>query len=240
MEDASSVLVALATYNEIENLPPLVEAIHRELPTANMLVVDDNSPDGTGRWCDEFAAGNPWFTCLHRAGKQGLGSALTAAMQRAIEGNYRVLVTLDADWSHPPGCLPQLVAASEHAEVVLGSRYCPGGRVEGWPLWRRVASRANNWLSHVLAGIPARDSSGNLRAYNVGLLGQLDWSRLQTSGYSFLEEILRELDRRGGRFTEVPIVFTNRRMGASKMNGGEVWGKLGTLARLTWRRLSRS
>ena len=237
MGDEPPVLVALATYNEIENLPSLVEAVHRELPHAHLLVVDDNSPDGTGRWCEEFAAGAPWFSCLHRAGKLGLGSALAAAMQRAIEGQYRLLVTLDADWSHPPSCLPQLVAAAENAEVVLGSRYCPGGRVEGWPWLRRVASRANNWLAHHLAGIPVSDSSGNLRAYDVRLLSQLDWSQLQMAGYSFLEEILWQLQRLNARFAETPIVFTNRRAGKSKVSAGEVFGKLGTLGRLAWRRL---
>jgi dolichol-phosphate mannosyltransferase len=231
--------VALATYNEIENLPSLVEAVHRELPDAHLLVVDDNSPDGTGRWCEAFAVGAPWFACLHRPEKLGLGSALVAAMQRAVAGDYRLLITLDADWSHPPDCLAQLASAAENAEVALGSRYCRGGRIEGWPRWRRLASRANNWLSCHLAGIPARDSSGNLRAYDVGLLRQLDWSRLQTSGYSFLEEILWQLQRQGARFAEVPIVFSNRRAGASKVDFSEVLGKLGTLGRLTWRRLAR-
>ncbi len=231
-----SLLVALATYNEIENLPSLVEAVHRELPKADVLVVDDNSPDGTGRWCDEFAAGNPWFSCLHREGKQGLGSALAAAMQQAIALEVRLLLTLDADWSHPPSCLPQLAAAAENAEVVIGSRYCPGGRVEGWPWQRRLTSRANNWLSRRLAGLPTSDNSGNLRAYDVRLLGQLDWDRLRSTGYSFLEEILWHLDRMNARFAEVPVTFTNRRAGASKIGLHEVGGKLATLSRLAWRR----
>lgn len=237
--DAPPVLVALATYNEIENLPSLVEAIHREFPDAHLLVVDDNSPDETGRWCDEFAASATWFTCLHRPGKLGLGSALAAAMQRAIEGRYQRLVTLDADWSHSPSCLPQLMAAAENAEIVLGSRYCPGGSVEGWSWWRRVASRTNNWLSHYLAGLPSRDNSGNLRVYDVGLLGRLNWDQLQTSGYAFLEEILWHLQRLGARFVEVPIVFSNRRAGASKIGVSEVLGKLSTLSKLTWRRIRR-
>lgn len=237
MGDAPPVLVALATYNELENLPSLVEAVHRELPDAHLLVVDDNSPDGTGRWCDEFAAGASWFFCLHRPGKLGLGSALAAAMQRAIEGRYRLLLTLDADWSHPPSRLPQLVAAAENADVVIGSRYCPGGSVEGWPWLRHVASRTNNWLSHRLAGLPCGDNSGNMRVYNVRLLGQLDWDQLHTAGYSFLEEILWHLQRLDARFVETPIEFTNRRAGASKLGFSEILGKLGTLGRLTWRRL---
>ncbi len=236
VEDEPSILVAIATYNEIENLPSLVEAIHRELPTADVLVVDDNSPDGTGRWCDEFAASAAWFSCLHREGKQGLGSALAEAMRRAIEQQYQLLLTLDADWSHPPNCLPQLVAAAENAEVVVGSRYCPGGQVVGWPWYRRVASRANNWLTRRLVGLPTSDSSGNLRAYDVRQLGQLDWDRLQVAGYSFLEEIFWHLDRSNARFVEVPITFTNRRAGASKIGLREIGSKLATLSRLAWRR----
>jgi dolichol-phosphate mannosyltransferase len=233
----SRILVVLATYNEIENLPSLVEAVHRELPGAEVLVVDDNSPDGTGRWCDEFAASTPWFSCLHREGKLGLGSALAAGMRQAIDGDYRLLLTLDADWSHPPDCLPQLVAASERAEVVIGSRYCPGGRIEGWPWYRRVASRSNNWLSRRLVGLPTSDSSGNFRVYEVRLLGQLDWDKLQTTGYSFLEEIIWHLDRLDARFVEVPITFTNRQAGASKIGLREIGGKLATLSRLVVRRL---
>ena len=234
--DEPSILVAIATYNEIENLPSLVEAIHRELPTADVLVVDDNSPDGTGRWCDEFAASAAWFSCLHREGKQGLGSALAEAMRRAIEQQYQLLLTLDADWSHPPNCLPKLVAAAENAEVVVGSRYCPGGQVVGWPWYRRVASLANNWLTRRLVGLPTSDSSGNLRAYDVRQLGQLDWDRLQVAGYSFLEEIFWHLDRLNARFVEVPITFTNRRAGASKIGLREIGSKLATLSRLAWRR----
>jgi dolichol-phosphate mannosyltransferase len=234
------LLVALATYNEIENLPSLVEAVHRELPNADVLIVDDNSPDGTGRWCDEYATGNPWFSCLHRAGKLGLGSALAAAMRLAIEQDYRLLLTLDADWSHPPSCLPQLVAAADQAEVVIGSRYCPGGAVAGWPWYRRVASQANNWLTRSVVGLPTSDSSGNFRAYQVRLLDQLDWNRLQASGYSFLEEILWHLSRLDARFAEVPITFTNRRAGVSKIGLREVGGKLTTLSRLAWRRLFSS
>ena len=231
-----SILVALATYDEIENLPSLVEAVHRELPAADVLVVDDNSPDGTGRWCDDFAVSNPWFSCLHRDGKQGLGSALVEAMQRAIESEYRILLTLDADWSHPPSCLPQLAAAAEMAEIVVGSRYCSGGRIDGWPWYRRVASRANNWLARHLVGLPTSDSSGNLRAYQVQPLGQLDWDQLHSAGYSFLEEILWHLYRSNARFAEVPITFTNRKAGTSKIGLREVGGKLFTLSRLAWRR----
>jgi dolichol-phosphate mannosyltransferase len=233
------ILVALATYNEVENLPSLVAAICRELPAAHMLVVDDNSPDGTGRWCDEFAAANPWFRVMHRVGKLGLGSATWAAMQYAIECNYQTIVTLDADWSHPPSVLPALVAATAHADVAIGSRYCPGGSIEGWTWPRRLISRAMNLATRLTLRLPVRDASGACRAYRVDILRKLDFSSLTASGYAYLEEILWHLARRGARFAEVPIAFADRRSGASKVHAGEALGKARVLARLAFQRLSR-
>jgi len=233
------LLVALATYNEIETLPSLVEAIHKELPEADLLVVDDHSPDGTGDWCDEFARQAPWFSCLHREGKLGLGSALRVAMQTAIEQDYQSLITLDADWSHPPSALPQMVEASKNADVVIGSRYCPGGAIEGWPWRRLLASRTINLATRVLLGLPVRDCSGNFRLYRTELLKQVPWESLQDEGYAYIEEILWHLHLLGGRFAEVPIVFTERRAGESKISAGEVFGAARTLARLTMSRLRK-
>lgn len=231
-----SILVAIATYNEAENLPSLVEAIHEELPNAHILIVDDNSPDGTGRWCEEFAVSAPWFSCLHREGKLGLGSAIVSAIHWGRERQYQLLVTLDADWSHSPKCLPKLVAAAESSDVVVGSRYCPGGQVEGWSWRRRLASRVNNFLAHHLVGLPTRDSTGNLRVYSMNWLAQIDVEQLQSTGYSFLEEIFWHLDCAGAHFVEVPITFSTRREGTSKIGLREIGGKLATLSRLAWRR----
>ncbi len=231
------MLVALATYNEVENLPTLVPAIREQLPHADVLVVDDNSPDGTGQWCDAFAAGHPWFSVMHRAGKLGLGSATWAAMQRAIARGDEIVVTLDADWSHPPEVLPALVAATEHADVAIGSRYCPGGRIEGWTWTRRRVSAAMNLATRLALKLPVRDASGAFRAYRVDLLRKVDFSRLSATGYSYLEEILWELGQLGARFAEVPIAFADRRAGASKVHAGEAFGKAHVLARLGWRRL---
>ena len=232
-----SYLIALATYNEIENLPGLVEEIHRQLPLADVLVVDDNSPDGTGQWCRNFQGNAEWFRLLTREGKQGLGSAIVAAMRWAMERNYRYLITLDADWSHPPASLPEMLAAAANVEIVVGSRYCPGGSISGWSWQRRWASRMNNWLSHRVVGLPSRDNSGNYRVYVLEAVAQLNLEELRSEGYAFLEEILWLLHRQGARFAEVPIAFTNRVAGASKIGLGEVRGKLTTLGRLTWRRL---
>jgi dolichol-phosphate mannosyltransferase len=233
------ILVALATYNEVENLPSLVIAIRHELPTADVLVVDDNSPDGTGRWCDEFAAANPWFSVMHRAGKLGLGSATWAAMRHAIDRGYEIIVTLDADWSHPPAVLPALVAATAYADVAIGSRYCPGGSIEGWTWSRRLISRVMNFATRIALRLPVRDGSGACRAYRVDMLRKLDFSALTASGYAYLEEILWHLAQHGARFAEVPIAFADRRSGASKVHAGEALGKVRVLARLAFQRLSR-
>jgi dolichol-phosphate mannosyltransferase len=230
------VLVALATYNEIETLPSLVEAIRARLPEADVLVVDDNSPDGTGRWCDEFAGAHPWFSVIHRAGKLGLGSATWTAMRRAIDRGDDVLVTLDADWSHPPEALPALVARTADAHVVIGSRYCRGGRITGWPWTRRLVSAAMNRATRLALGLPVYDTSGAFRAYRVDMLRRLDFNQLTATGYAYLEEILWHLARVGATFAETPITFADRRAGASKTHVGEAVGKARVLALLAWRR----
>jgi len=228
-------LVALATYNEIENLPGLTAEILRVLPTADLLVVDDNSPDGSGRWCDEWAAREPRLHCLHRAGKLGLGSATLEAMRWAIARDYEVFVTMDADWSHDPNHLPALVAATERADVAIGSRYVEGGGIDGWPLYRRLVSRAINWLSRTLMRLPIRDTSGALRAYRVEKLRNVDLNAVRATGYAYLEEILWHLAQVDAGFAEVPITFHERRAGRSKVGLREAAGKLATLVRLAGR-----
>jgi dolichol-phosphate mannosyltransferase len=230
-------LVALATYNEVETLPSLVDEILRVLPDAHILVVDDNSPDGTGRWCDDRARHEPRLRSLHRPGKLGLGSATLLAARRAIDDQYDVFVTLDADWSHDPRHLPQLVQATEHCDVAIGSRYCPGGRIEGWPWTRRVLSRWVNCLSRALLRLPVRDSSGAFRAYRVDKLKAVGIDNIQADGYAYLEEILWHLQRSGAAFVEVPITFHERRAGRSKINLREAVAKLTTLLRLAVRRI---
>ena len=232
MSTPPRTLVVVATYNERENLPELVAAIHDSLPAADVLVVDDNSPDGTGKWCDEQAASDGRLSCLHREGKLGLGSATVAGFRHAIANDYEVACTLDADFSHDPLVLPQLVEALDDADVAVGSRYCEGGSVEGWPLRRRVASRVVNSLSRGVLRLPVRDSSGAFRAYRVSELAELDVTKISSAGYAYLEEIVWLLDRRGARFVEVPIVFRERQRGQSKISLGEVGGKLAMLCRL--------
>lgn len=228
-------LVALATYNEIETLPGLVDEILRVLPDADVLVVDDNSPDGTGRWCDERAAAEPRLRCLHRAGKHGLGSATLDAIRYALVGDYELFVTLDADGSHDPVHLPELVQAAERADVAIGSRYIAGGAIEGWPWQRRVASRWINQLSRALLRLPVRDASGAFRAYRVAKLRRINLDDVRASGYAYLEEILWHLERADATFAEMPITFRQRRAGKSKISLREAVAKVGTVLRLWWR-----
>ncbi len=240
MVDPAAVIVGLATYDELDNLPGLVAVIHTVLPNADVLVVDDNSPDGTGAWCREFAAQEPWFTCIERAGKLGLGSALALLMQTAVERGATRLVTLDADWSHPPDQLPAMLKAAETADVVIGSRYTPGGKIVGWPLQRRVMSRVINALSQKILDLPIGDFSGNYRVYNTKLLAQLPWQEINSSGYAFIEEVLWHLKLAGAQFAEVPITFTNRTLGKSKISWRESVGAVRMLVQLAAKRVRGS
>src|ERR1043165_3613932 len=210
------VLVTLATYDEIG----------RVLPAADLLVVDDNSPDGTGQWCDQRAQKDSRLKCIHRAGKQGLGSATIAAVQYAIDGSYDVFISMDADWSHDPQHLPALLSALDGADVALGSRYCPGGAIDGWPLHRRVLSRAANGLTGLLLRLPVRDASGAFRAYRISALKKIDLSIIRGTGYAYLEEILWHLHRARATMVDVPITFRERRAGRSKINAKEAVSKL--------------
>lgn len=237
MSQQRKTLVTVATYNERENLPLLVEAVFEQFPAAEMLVVDDGSPDGTGQWCDEFGRGDPRLRCLHRSGKLGLGTAIVAAMRYAVEHGYDYMLNMDADFSHHPRYLPAIVAAmdppdDEPADVVIGSRYVAGGGVEGWPLKRRLMSAAVNLYARTLLGLRPRDCSGGYRCYRVDLLRRLDADAIISRGYSFQEEVLWRLKRLGARFREVPIVFADRQRGTSKINGREAWAALWILFRL--------
>ena len=235
MPPAHTTLVMLATYNEIENLPRLVDEILETTPQVDLLVVDDNSPDGTGQWCDQKASEDPRLRCLHRAGKQGLGTATIAGMKYAIDNGYRYVLNMDADFSHHPRYLPELIAGMENGEtasrvdVMIGSRYVPGGGVEGWPLIRHVMSRGVNAYARLLLGLRAKDCSGAFRCYRTSRLAQVDFDAIRSRGYSFQEEILWHLKRLGARFGETPITFADRRYGNSKINSKEARAALGII-----------
>jgi dolichol-phosphate mannosyltransferase len=215
------LLVSLATYNERGNLQPLIEEIHRYLPQADILVVDDNSPDGTGKLADELAAKDSRIRVLHRPGKLGLGTAMLRAMSYAIEHDYEFLQNLDADFSHPARFLPAIQAGMADHDVMIGSRYVAGGGTENWPLVRLAISRSVNTLVRFLFRMPVLDASGAFRCYRVSVLKKAQLERTVSRGYSFQQEILFRCHEAGARLGETPIIFENRREGKSKVNWKE-------------------
>jgi dolichol-phosphate mannosyltransferase len=212
------LLISTATYNERGNLAELIAAIHAAVPSADVLVTDDNSPDGTGRLADDLARRDPRVNVRHRPGKLGLGTAILAAMRYAMDQDYDLFLNLDADFSHPPRYLPALVAGMRDHDVMIGSRYVPGGGTHGWPWSREFMSRCINLLVRCLLRMPVRDASGGFRCYRVSMLRRAALGRVRSRGYSFQQEVLFRCHQAGARIGEVPIVFENRRAGASKVN----------------------
>ena len=227
--DPPRILISLATYNERDNLAPLIWEVQKTLPSAEVLVIDDNSPDGTGRLADELAARNPQVHVLHRPGKLGLGTATLAALRYAIEHGYDYCINMDADFSHHPRYLPALVAGMDRHDVMIGSRYVPGGGTENWPLSRRLISRSVNALVRLLMRLNPRDCSGAYRCYRVSKLREARLDRMVSRGYSFQQEVLYRCRKAGCRLGEVPILFENRRSGASKVNLREAVRSLSVL-----------
>jgi dolichol-phosphate mannosyltransferase len=215
------ILISVATYNERENLAPLLREIHAHVPAAEVLVTDDNSPDGTGQLADELADADPRVHVLHRPGKLGLGTAILAGMRYAIDHGYDLFVNMDADFSHHPRYLPALLAGMDRHDVMIGSRYVPGGGAVDWPLSRRFMSRGVNAVVRLLMRIPAHDTSGSYRCYRVAKLREADLEHLLSRGYSFQQEVLYRCRKAGCRIGETPILFENRRAGASKVNPHE-------------------
>ena len=215
---SGGVLVIIPTYNESESLPGVVERLRRSVPDAHVLVADDNSPDDTGDLADDLAAQDDHIHVLHRAGKEGLGKAYLAGFAWGLERGYDVLVEMDADGSHRPEELPRLLAQISHADVVLGSRWVPGGSVVNWPASRRVLSQGGSLYTRVALGIPTRDATGGYRAYRASALRDLDLGTVESNGYCFQIDLLWRALQRGMVVSEVPITFVEREAGTSKMS----------------------
>lgn len=212
------LLISAATYNERENLPELLNLIWQYEPTADVLIVDDNSPDGTGQWCADQARQEPRLVCHQRPGKLGLGSATIVAFRKAMEGDYEWLLTLDADLSHPPRFLPAIMKACQPGtDLVIGSRYVPGGAIKNWPLYRRISSRLINAFARQMLVLEPRDCSGAFRCYRVDALRRLDLDQFASSGYAFYEESLWHCAQADFSMAEVPIEFVDRTRGESKI-----------------------
>lgn len=231
-------LVVVATYNERENIQALVDAVLAlGVPDLDMLVVDDNSPDGTGRIADDIAAREPRLEVLHREGKLGLGTALCAGIQYARRGDYDHALTMDADFSHNPDYIPAMLERMAECDVVIGSRYVPGGGTRDWGRARRLMSWGANAFTRLMLRLRARDCSGGFKCYRVSLVARIDPASIVARGYAFQEELLYRCELLGARIGEVPILFEDRRLGETKMSLGEVVGLLTTIVRLRWRRL---
>jgi glycosyltransferase involved in cell wall biosynthesis len=229
--DLGRVLVCIPTYNEAENVGPIVARVRASVPEADVLVVDDASPDGTGDLADSLAAADPSVHVLHRTGKEGLGAAYIAAFGWARSHGYGVAVEMDADGSHQPEELPRLLAALRTADLVLGSRWVDGGEVRNWPTSRRLLSQGGNAYTRVALGLPLRDATGGYRAYRMAVLDALPLGGVASQGYCFQVDLAWQAWRAGFRVAEVPITFVERERGQSKMSRAIV---AEALWRVTW------
>jgi len=215
---APSALVIVPTYNERENLPKLVEALLQQ-PNVRLLIVDDQSPDGTGEIADSLARQHPdRVDVMHRTDRRGLGRSYIDGIKQAIHEPFDVICQMDADFSHDPRHLPDLIAATEHADVVIGSRYVPGGAIVNWPRRRLLLSRAANFYIRSVARLSPRDCTSGYRCWRREALARLPLDRFISDGYSFLVEMLFVASGQGSRIAEVPITFVERRLGESKLS----------------------
>ncbi|MFF8383437.1 polyprenol monophosphomannose synthase [Streptomyces kanasensis] len=242
---SESILVIVPTYNEADNVEAIVSRVRSAVPAAHVLVADDNSPDGTGKIADELADADDHVHVLHRKGKEGLGAAYLAGFAWGIERDYDVLVEMDADGSHQPEELPRLLTALDGADLVLGSRWVPGGKVVNWPKSREFLSRGGSLYSRTLLGVPIKDVTGGYRAFRRETLQGLGMEQVASQGYCFQVDLAWRTVKAGYRVVEVPITFVERERGDSKMSRSIVvealwrvtaWGVAHRLGRLTARR----
>lgn len=211
-------LIIIPTYNEYENLRPLLQEIFSYAPAADVLIVDDNSPDGTGRLADEIHAENALVNVLHRAGKLGLGTAYIAGFKYAVEHGYDAAFEMDADFSHDPRYLPDFLNKIEDADLVIGSRYVEGGGTPNWSLLRRFISGGGNIFARFMLGIPVHDCTAGYRCYRRHVLESIELDSIESQGYAFQVELAYRVYKRGFKIVETPIIFMDRRVGKSKMS----------------------
>lgn len=211
-------LLIIPTYNEVENLPPLLDEIFKYAPETDILIVDDNSPDGTGKLADKISEGNTKVHVLHRAGKLGLGTAYIAGFKYAVAHDYEAAFEMDADFSHDPCYLPDFLRAIENADLVIGSRYIPGGGTPNWSPVRRFISGSGNIFARFMLGIPVHDCTAGYRCYRRRVLESIDLDTIQSQGYAFQIEMVYRTRLQGFKIVETPIIFKDRRVGKSKMS----------------------
>lgn len=216
--DLGRIVVIIPTFNELSTLPVIVSRVRASVPEADILVADDNSPDGTGRLADELAAADDQLHVMHRLGKEGLGAAYLAGFAWALQAGYDVVVEMDADGSHQPEQLPRLLDALRTADLVLGSRWVPGGRTENWPKSRQLISRGGTAYTRLMLGVPIQDATGGYRAFRADTLRKLDLHEVASQGYCFQIDLAWRAVQRGLTVREVPITFVERTSGTSKMS----------------------
>ncbi|MGE9807564.1 MULTISPECIES: polyprenol monophosphomannose synthase [unclassified Janibacter] len=214
-----SVAVFIPTYNELENLPRIVRRVRTSVPDADIVVLDDDSPDGTGQLADELAAADDHVKVIHRAVKSGLGAAYIEGFKWGLEQGYDALVEMDADGSHRPEHLPTMLAAAADADLVIGSRWVRGGEVVNWPASRKALSVGANAYTKILLGMPVQDATAGYRVYRADALRRIGLERVASQGYCFQVDLTRRAVRRGLTVVEVPISFVEREIGVSKMSG---------------------
>ncbi len=232
---ANRHLVIIPTYNEIENLPIIVGRLFENNNNVDLLIVDDNSPDGTGKLADEMAGKDKRVTVLHRTEKNGLGRAYLAGFKKAFERGYEYVIEMDADGSHRPEDLPKLIA--QDADLVIGSRWTKGGKTENWPISRKLISRTGNLYVRIMLGAKIKDATAGFRVYRSSLLQKIDLDSISSQGYSFQVEMTWASLRAGATVREVPIVFVERVIGASKMTTAIVIEALWLVTKLGFARV---
>jgi dolichol-phosphate mannosyltransferase len=216
--DLGRIVVIIPTFNERTTITPIVSRVRASVPEAHILIADDNSPDGTGAIADELAAGDDHVRVMHRLGKEGLGAAYLAGFAWALQEGYDVVVEMDADGSHQPEQLPRLLDALRGADLVLGSRWVPGGKTENWPKSRQLISRGGSAYTRLMLGVSVRDATGGYRAFRADTLRRLDLHEVASQGYCFQIDLAWRALQRGMRVREVPITFVERTSGSSKMS----------------------
>ncbi len=227
------VRVIIPTYNEKDNIVELVRQILALRINAKVIIVDDNSPDGTGQIADQLAKEDVRVSVIHRAGKLGLGTAYIAGFKKGLLENADRLITMDADFSHDPAYIPALVALADHYHITIGSRYIPEGGVVNWEWQRRFLSWSANTFARTTLGLKANDCTAGFRCYHREVLQNIDLDRIFSNGYSFLVEMLYKCQRRGYQVGEIPIIFANRERGQSKISQREIYKAMYTVIRLS-------
>jgi dolichol-phosphate mannosyltransferase len=237
MKSSRNTIVVVPTYNEKGNIRNIYEKIFKASKLSHLLIVDDNSPDGTGKIADELAGKDKRVRVLHRAGKQGLGSAYVAGMRYAIENGYQNVIAMDADLSHDPTNLPKMLELSAKYDLVIGSRYVKDGGMVNWNARRFLISQLANLFCRALLGLKQADCSGGFKCYRTELLRKIDLDKVFAKGYSFQVEILYRAVCKGASIIEIPIIFVNRHEGESKLNFGELVGFGWTILKLKGMRI---